>query len=253
MRRHSPHFAAMKHLPTRFRFAAGSSRSSTYRKRVGLTIALLALFAQAPRATLAQSAVPAVPARAAASTTAVGAEVLARCERALRQALLPQAGATAEVRISAAPGPRSLADDSQIVLQGEGQWRDGATLRKFQYSCNFDPRSGEAVGVVIRQTLPPLAAQAEAKPIEDPDLSHLSPSACESGAAVALQKRWPRVSQISFDAETRSLTQQSPSRAELHGQGRARPAPESSVLVHFGFDCTIDPRDGRVIGMRLSG
>ena len=58
---------------------------------------------------------------------------------------------------------------------------------------------------------------------------------------------------FTFDTETRSLTQQSAARAELHGQGRARPAPESPALVHFGFDCTVDPRDGRVIGVSLSG
>ena len=98
-----------------------------------------------------------------------------------------------------------------------------------------------------------LAAQSESKPIEDPDLSHVSPSACESGAAVALKQRWPRASLITFDAQTRSLTQQSASRAELRGQGHARTTPESPALVHFGFDCTIDPRNGRVIGMRLSG
>jgi hypothetical protein len=146
-----------------------------------------------------------------------------------------------------------MPDGSQIVLQGEGQWREAAALRKFKYSCTLDPHSSEAVGVVIRQMGPPLAAQVESKPIKDPDLSHLSPSACESGAAAALQQRWPRVSQITFDAETRSLTQQSASSAELHGQGRARPAPDSPALVHFGFDCTFDPRDGRVIGTRLSG
>jgi hypothetical protein len=158
------------------------------------------------------------------------------------------------VRFSASPlVPRLLSDGSQTVLQGEGQWRDGAALRKFKYSCNFDPNSGEATGVVIRNTAPPLAAQAQPKPIKDPDLSHLSPSACESGAALALQRRWPRVSQITFDAQTRSLTQQSASRAELHGRGRARPAPESPVLVHFGFECSIDPRDGRVLAMILSG
>jgi hypothetical protein len=149
--------------------------------------------------------------------------------------------------------PRPSSDSSQIVLQGEGQWREAATLRKFKYSCNLDPRSDDAVGVVIRPVDPPLAAQAEPKPIKDPDLSHLSPLACESGAAVALQRRWPRVSQINFDAETRTVTQQSSSRAELHGQGRARVAPESPELRHFGFDCTFDPRDGRVIEMSLSG
>jgi len=246
---------AMNSFPSKFRFAAGAPHSRTHRGRVALTIVLLALAALAPRASLAQSAAPAAPATptpAAASAAAVGAEMLAQCERAVRQALAPQAGSAFDVRVSAAPGPRLLSDGSQIVLQGEGQWRDGGKLRKFKYSCNVDVRSGEAVGVVIRQTVPPLAAQAEPKPIEDPDLSHLSPSACESGAAVALQKRWPRVSQISFDTETRRLTQMSPSRAELHGRGRARPAPESPVLVHFGFDCTIDPRDGRVVGMRLS-
>lgn len=181
-----------------------------------------------------------------------GADPLARCERAVRQALPPQAGPALELRMSAPP-PRPAADGGPILLQGEGQWRDAGTLRRFRFSCNVDPQDDEAVGVVVRLANPPAAAQREAKSIDDPDLSHLSPSACESGAAVALQQRWPRVSQISFDGETRSLTQHSASRAELHGQGRARPSPESPVFVHFGFDCTIDPRDGRVLGMRLSG
>jgi hypothetical protein len=243
----------MYRFASKSRFSVATSHPLTRRGRAALTVVLLALAAQAPRAALAQAAAPTRPATPAPSAAAVGGEALARCERAVRQALLPQAGSTGEVRFSATPQvPRSLSDGSQNVLQGEGQWREAAALRKFKYSCNLDPRSGEAVGVVIRQVDAPLAAQAGSKPIKDPDLSHLSPSACESGAAVALQQRWPRVSQITFDTETRSLTQQSASRAELHGQGRARPAPESPALVHFGFDCTIDPRDGRVIGMRLS-
>ena len=180
------------------------------------------------------------------------ADPLARCERAVRQALMPQAGPAAELRLSPAPS-RPPSDGGPMLLEGEGQWRDAGSLRKFRYSCNIAPQDDEAVGVVIRQVAPPQTAQTPPKPIEEPDLSHLSPSACESGAAMALQQRWPRVSQITFDAETRSLTQQSASRAELHGQGRARPAPESQVLVHFGYDCSLDPRDGRVIGMRLSG
>lgn len=234
-------------------FSSGTLYSSTHRGRVTLAIFLLMLATQAPLTALAQPAVSKAPATGAPSAATVGAEELAQCERAVRQALLPQAGSASEVRLSAVPKPSSHSDGSQLVLQGEGQWRDGVTLRKFNYSCNFDPRIGEAVGVMIRQTVPPLAAQAEPKLFEEPDLSHLSPSACESGAAAALQKRWPRVSQITFDTGTRSLTQQSASRAELRGQGSARPAPETPVLVHFGFDCAIDPRDGRVIEMRLSG
>ncbi len=235
-------------------FPAGTPHATTHRGRIALKVVLLVFAAQAPRAAQAQTAASTLSPTPAASAATIGSEALVQCERAVRQALVPQAGAAAEVRLSAAPSaPRLLSDGSQIVLQGEGQWREAAALRKFKYSCNLDPRSGKAVGVVIRQVAPPLAAQAESKPIKDPDLSHLSPSACESGAALALQQRWPRVSQITFDTNTRSLTQQSASRAELHGQGRARPAPDSQVLVHFGFDCTIDPRDGRVIGMRVSG
>lgn len=236
------------------RLRAGTSPTSARRGRVALTVVLVAFAELAPRAVLAQTAAPAVQATPARSTATVDAESLAQCEHAVRQALLPQAGKAVEVRFSAAtPVPRTLPGGSQIALQGEGQWREGAVLHRFSYSCNLDARSGEAIGVVIRQVAPPMAAGTKPKSIEDPDLSHLSPSACESGAAVALHQRWPRVSQITFDPETRSLSQESASRAELHGQGRARPAPESPVLVHFGFDCTFDPRDGRVIGMRLSG
>jgi hypothetical protein len=241
-------------LPSKSRSPAAAPHSGARRSRVALAAVLLALAAFGPRAALAQTAASTLPATQApaASVATVGAEALAKCERAVREALGSPAGSAAELRLSATL-PRSSSDGGRIVLQGDGQLRDGAVLRKFKYSCNLDPQGGNAVGAVIRKAEPPLGEAAASQPIKDPDLSHLSPSACESGAALALQQRWPRVSQISFDTETRSLTQHSASRAELHGQGRARPAVESPVFVHFGFDCTIDPRDGRVIGVRLNG
>lgn len=208
-------------------------------RRGGMAVSLLVMAAQAPWL-------------ASAQTGTVGPEDVARCERAVRQALLPNAAA--ELRFTAAPSvQRPLPDDGRIVLQGEGKWRDAAAVRAFQYSCNIDAHGGEAVGVVIRQLSPAPDAPAKPPPVLEPDLSHLSPAACESSAAAALKRRWPQVSQISFDAETRRLTQQSASRADLQGQGRAQASPGAPALVHFGFDCTVDPRDGRVIGMRLSG
>jgi hypothetical protein len=214
---------------------------------------LLAFAAPACWAASAQIAAatrPSASAPLAAPAAAIGAE----CERAVRQALVPTSITAAEVRFSTAPSVlRALSSDSQVVLHGEGQWRDAAALRKFTYRCNIDTHSAGAVGVVIRQAAAQPNAPAEPQPIEEPDLSHLSPSACESSAAVALKQRWPKVSRITFDTATRNLTQHSASRAELHGQGRAQPAPEPQVLVHFSFDCSIDPRDGRVVGMRLSG
>ena len=198
------------------------------------------------------SAPPAAAQAAAASAPAMpGAETLAQCERAVRQALQPGNGAVADLRLTLAPSAaRGAGQDGVVAWQGAGQWRDGSALRQFKFSCSIDSNSTDAVGVVIRQATPPATA---APPLQEPDLSHLSPAVCESSAALALKERWPRVSQISFDASTRSLTQHSASRAELHGQGRAQPAPDSPVLVHFGFDCTLDPRDGRVVGMRVGG
>lgn len=224
------------------------------RGRIAATVSLMALAVSAPWAALAQMAAPAPRAASVSPAGAVGADAFAKCEHAVRQALLPAAKTTTELRFSAAPSvQQSLSNDNQIVLRGEGQWRDAAATRKFTYSCNLDRQSGESVGVVIRQAAAQPTAPAKAQTIQEPDLSQLSPSACESSAAAALKQRWPRVSKISFDSATRSLTQQSSSRAELHGQGHAQSAPESQVLTHFGFACTIDPRDGRVVGMRLSG
>jgi hypothetical protein len=214
------------------------------RGRVAAVVGLLVLGASAAGSAMAQNA----------ASRPVSANELAQCERAVRQALLPGPGAAAELRLATAPSvQRPLAGDPQIVLQGEGQWRDAATLRRFMYTCRLDAQ-GEALGVVIRQVPAPAGAAARPQPMElEPDLSHVSPSACESSAAAALTRRWPQVSQISFDADTRRLTQQSPSRAVLHGNGRAQPTPGSPSLVHFGFDCLLDPGDGRVIELRLSG
>ena len=39
--------------------------------------------------------------------------------------------------------------------------------------------------------------------------------------------------------------------AELHGRGRALPSP-SAPPTFFGFDCELDPRDGRVLRTNLS-
>jgi len=146
----------------------------------------------------------------------------------------------------------SLSNDSQIVFAWLGSWRGANGVRSFEYSCNLDLRTPEAVGLVIRDSSPVATQAAPARPPPEPDLSHLSPAACESSAAAALKQRWPRVSQISFDSGTRSLLQESPSKAELHGQGRAQPAP-GSPPTYFGFDCEIDPRDGRVLATRVSG
>jgi hypothetical protein len=192
------------------------------------------------------------PATVAADKAAFGTEAVAACEQAARQSLGPPAH-SAEITFSPPPTVQEgLSNDNQVVLRGAGRWRGASGLRSFTYSCNVDLRTAKAVGLVIRDAVPVAAAAAPARMPAEPDLTALSPAACESSAVQALKRRWPQVAQIRFDSATRSFQQKTPSRAELHGHGRALPVPEAQS-THFGFECEIDTRDGRVVGMRISG
>ena len=210
-----------------------------------------------PRLAFALSGVflllPCVHAQAPGAKPAAGAEAVAACEQAAQQSLASKGEPPAELKFNGPPTSQpSRANDGQVVLRGGGSWRAAGGMRRFEYSCNVDPRTPEAVGLVLRDTTP-AAAQARAAPAAlEPDLRHLSPGACEASVAAVLQKRWPRVSEIRLDSGARSLVQSSPTKAELHGQGRALPL-QGSPYTHFGFDCEIDPRDGRVLNTRVSG
>jgi hypothetical protein len=184
-----------------------------------------------------------------ASPTAVEA-----CERSARQAVPGSGRLPVEVSFTAAPtvqpGPTI---DGQIVLRGAGRFRAPTGMRSFSYTCNVDLKSSEALAVMLRDTTPQATAKAPpAKPPAEPDLSALSPAACESSAVAALKARWPRVSQISFDARSRVFKQPSADSASLHGSGKAVPSVDSPTRL-FGFDCEIDPRDGRVLGISITG
>ncbi|MEO8836206.1 MAG: hypothetical protein ABI364_05665 [Caldimonas sp.] len=177
---------------------------------------------------------------------------VAACERAAMQTLAAPHGRSVEVSFDPAPAVQShLSGDNQTVLRGAGRWRGEGGTHTFTYSCNVDPRNLEAVGVVLRDATRPAAPKPAPAPLE-PDLSSLSPAACESSAAEALQQRWPRVAKISFDRDTRSFRQPSAILAELHGTGWAQPGP-GARLTFFGFDCAIDPRDGQVLRTSVSG
>lgn len=192
-------------------------------------------------------------ASAGSSPAVTAANAADSCERAVRQSLASRAGPAAELKFAAAPAVQpSMSNGGQLVMQGAGSWRaSGGTLRRFEYSCNLNPRNPEAVGVLIRDLTPPSSEPAPARAVVEPDLTNLSPAACESAAAAALKKRWPAVSQLNFDSATRRLSQESVTKALLRGQGKALPAP-GAPLTHFEFDCDLDPRDGRVVGMRVS-
>ena len=219
-------------LSTRFRPVAPG---------VGLALATLAAAALGETASIVPET---------ASPAAVEA-----CERSARQAVPNLGRELVEVTFSGAPAVQpGPAIDGQIVLRGAGRWRAPAgPVRTFTYTCNVEVKSGEAVALVLRDTTPQPAAKAPPpRPPAEPDLSELSPAACESSAVAALKARWPRVSQITFDVRTRVFQQPSASSALLHGSGQALPSADSATRL-FGFDCEIDPRDGRVLRISISG
>ena len=189
------------------------------------------------------------------SPASVASRAATACERAAQQTLSARAAKAPEVTFDAAPSVQhELSNESQTVLRGIGRLRGADGVHAFTYVCNVDRSSFEVVGLVLRDA-PASAVAAKARPAPaplEPDLRALSPAACESSAALLLQQRWPQVSKISFDSATRSYRQTSAERADLLGSGRAEPSPGAPLRL-FGFECAIDPRDGRVLGTSLSG
>jgi len=210
------------------------------------TALLAALGAAALAATLSTSV------GAAGVVTAEG-EAAAACEQSARRTLATKVTEPADITFKSAPTAQpAQPGDTQLVLNGEGRWHSADGFRNVRFTCYIDRSTLETVGVVLRDATPVVAKPAPVRKPAEPDLSHLSMASCESSAVQALQKRWPRVSQITFDSDTRSFRQDSIDRAVLHGRGRALPnlgAPST----FFGFECEIDPHDGQVLRTRVSG
>jgi hypothetical protein len=210
-------------------------------------------FAQSASAPSASA--PPAPAAARASTGLPSANAVQACELAVRSTLRNARGAAAEVSFNAPPAAApGAADGGETLLRGAGRAKSGGNARTFTYSCTYDTKSDSVAGVVLRDAAPTGdRAAAAAVPVRtvEPDLSQISPGACESAAASALKRRWPNVGRIAFNADTRSLIQDSAGTAKLEGQGTAQPQPSSELSAHFRYQCALDAASGRVLALRL--
>jgi hypothetical protein len=219
-------------------------------------LAAATAFAQTASAPAGSAPASAQAAASAASRPANGlpsAAAVQACELAVRATLRNARGAAAEVSFNAPPAALpGNADGGDLLLRGAGRARSGGNARTFTYSCTYDSRANSVAGVVLRDAAPAdeRAAAAPVRSVE-PDLSQLSPAACESAAATALKRRWPNVGRIAFNADTRSLIQDSAGTAKLEGQGTAQPQPSSDLSAHFRYQCALDAASGRVLALRL--
>jgi hypothetical protein len=206
--------------------------------------------ASAPSGTTAPPA--AEPAPRAAGLP--GAAATQACEQAVRSTLRSTRGAASEIVFNAPPAALpGAAEGSDMLLRGAGRARSGGNTRTFTYSCTYDTRANSVAGVVLRDAAPAGERAAAPQPVRsvEPDLSAVSPAACESAAATALKRRWPNVGRIAFNADTRSLVQDSAGTAKLEGQGTAQPQLGNDLSAHFTYQCALDARTGRVLALRL--
>jgi hypothetical protein len=226
-----------------------------------LRLTSLALIAAAavPVGARAQSAsAPSAPASASAPAAAglPPSGAVQACEQAVRSTLRSSRGAAAEVTFNAPPASLpGTADVGDLMLRGAGRARSDGNARTFTYSCTYDTAAASVTGVVLRDAAA-AGDRAAARPppvsTVEPDLSQISPASCESAAATALKRRWPNVGRIAFNADTRSLQQDSAGTAMLAGQGTAQPQLGSELSSHFSYQCSLDARTGRVLALRLA-
>jgi hypothetical protein len=170
-----------------------------------------------------------------------------RCETAVAETIQRIRGRDArEVEFAAARRALAPPVDEEIGVKGEGRYRKAGATVPFTYSCAFNTRTGATSGVVFREA----GAPASNKPWQ-PDLSQVSPEACESAVAAVLKDKHPRVDRIMFGSETRRLEPAPNSRIGLEGQGALQRAPGMHSMP-FNYRCEFDAQNGRVVHAQAS-
>lgn len=187
--------------------------------------------------------------RAPAQTQTDAAKPADGCDVAVTEAIKRVRGKDAqEVQFIGAKRVLTQATDDETSVRGEGRYRGATRTMPFSYGCTINTRTGTASGVVFRET--GIEAIQE-RPLWQPDLTNVSPEACESATAALLKSRHPRVARISLDAERRQLRQGPDDHIVLEGHGAVERAPGMNA-VPFVYRCEIEPRSGRVVSIEAS-
>jgi hypothetical protein len=187
---------------------------------------------------------PPVLAQPAAADVARATE---RCEQEVAETIRRMRGRDAkEVQFIAARRVLTPQADDETAIRGDGRYRRaGGAGVTFTYGGSYSAANDSTSGVVFRETGGQRAAAD--KPF-DPDLTNVSPQACESAAAAALKKLHPRVGRINFGSDSRRMQPGENGRVELIGAGSVERA-QGMNLIPFSYRCEVDPRSGRVVAV----
>ncbi|MET0349728.1 MAG: hypothetical protein ABW067_08060 [Rhizobacter sp.] len=174
-----------------------------------------------------------------------------RCEAAVTETVKHMRGDDArQVQFTRAKRVVAPPVDEETDVKGEGSYRGASGgARPFSYSCAYNIKSGNTSGVVFRDLGPARTGDAEAA--WQPDLSTLSPEACESAVAAVLKGKYPRVGRIAFGSDSRRLRPAPNGRSGMTGQGSVERAPGMS-LIAFDYQCEFEARTGKVVAARTT-
>jgi hypothetical protein len=170
------------------------------------------------------------------------------CEAAVAEAVKRMRGREAQdVQFVKTKRVFTASGDEETSLKGEGRYR-GASGRSmpFSYGCALNTKTGATSGVVFRELGAPPAEK-----VWQPNLTNVSPDACEGAAAASLKSKNPRVGRIVLDSESRRLSPGPDDRIVLEGRGALERAPGMNT-VPFTYECEVEPRSGRVVSIRTS-
>lgn len=132
-------------------------------------------------------------------------------------------------------------------VKGAGRYRSAAgASMPFTYGCAFNAKTGVASGIVFRDAA---ALRAPQESAWQPDLSSVSPEACEAAVAADLKRRHPRVARINFGSDSRKLQPAPAGRSSLEGVGAVQRAPGMN-LVQFSYRCEFVPGSAKVVAVQ---
>ncbi|ARN21019.1 hypothetical protein [Piscinibacter gummiphilus] len=174
-----------------------------------------------------------------------------RCEAAVTETVKHMRGDDArQVQFNRAKQVVAPPVDEETDVKGEGSYRGGTGgPRPFSYSCAYNIKAGTTSGVVFRDLGPARTDSPETA--WQPDLSTLSPEACESAVAAVLKGKYPRVGRIAFGSDSRRLRPAPNGRSGMTGQGSVERAPGMS-LIAFDYQCEFESRTGKVVAARTT-
>ncbi|HJW10529.1 MAG TPA: hypothetical protein VJ598_02015 [Albitalea sp.] len=171
------------------------------------------------------------------------------CDKAVADTVRRIRGRDAqEVHFIGAKRAISPTPGDEIGVKGEGRYRGPAGTAAFTYSCAFNAETGGTSGVVFKEIGD---ARPSAEAAWQPDMSSISPEACETAAAASLKDKYPRVGRIAFDGETRQLRPAPNAHTSLEGRGAVERAPGMNT-VPFSYRCEFAPNDSRVVSVQTS-